>query len=200
MKTLIVFDHPYSADASENEPHNRSFSAALCKQLRKNEAAKGNEVDLIDLTKDGFNPVMSKSDLANWRKGVPMDEQVANYQQRMLVADRIVFIFPIWWELMPAATKGFIDKVYAKDILYRQSKDGVKMQTNLKANTEVIAITTMGTPELLYKLVFKKPIAKALGLGLCRKTGIKKFRWIPFSGVDKLSLEQRQRLIAGLSV
>ncbi len=200
MKTLIVFDHPYTADASENEPHNRSFSAALCKQVRESETKNGNVVDLIDLAKDGFNPVMSKEDLANWRKGSSANEQVANYQQRMLEADRIVFIFPIWWELMPAATKGFIDKVYAKNILYTQSKDGVSMNTLLKPNVEVVAITTMGTPNLLYSLVFKKPVVKALGLGMCRKTGIKKFRWIPFSGVDKLSLEQRQKLIAGLSI
>ncbi len=200
MKTLIVFDHPYTADASENEPHNRSFSAALCKQVRESETKNGNVVDLIDLAKDGFNPVMSKEDLANWRKGSSANEQVADYQQRMLEADRIVFIFPIWWELMPAATKGFIDKVYAKNILYTQSKDGVSMNTLLKPNVEVVAITTMGTPNLLYRLVFKKPVVKALGLGMCRKTGIKKFRWIPFSGVDKLSLEQRQKLIAGLSI
>ena len=24
-----------------------------------------------------------------------------------------VFIFPVWWELMPAMTKGFIDKAFA---------------------------------------------------------------------------------------
>ena len=200
MKTLVVFDHPYTADASENEPHNRSFSAALCEQICKKELSEGNEIDLIDLAKDDFNPVMSKEDLANWRKGAPMNNQVANYQQRMLAADCIVFIFPIWWELMPAGTKGFLDKVYAKNILYTQLEDGVTMKTRLKPNVEVVAVTTMGTPKLLYRLVFKKPVVKALGLGLCRKTGIKKFRWIPFSGVDKLSLEQRQKLIDGLSI
>lgn len=28
MNNLIVFDHPYGIQASENEPHNRSFCAA----------------------------------------------------------------------------------------------------------------------------------------------------------------------------
>lgn len=195
MKTLIVFDHPYTADASENEPHNRSFCAALCKRVRESEQARDVEVDLIDLAKDGFNPVMSKEDLARWRKGVSMDAQISGYQGRMASADRIVFVFPIWWELMPAATKGFIDKVYAKNILYSQSKGGKGMKTLLKPNAEVVVVSVMGTPKALYRFIFKKPVAQAIGLGMCRKTGIRKFRWIPFSGVDRLTMQQRQRLI-----
>ena len=31
------------------------------------------------------------------------------YKDRLARADHIVFIFPIWWELMPALIKGFID-------------------------------------------------------------------------------------------
>lgn len=200
MKTLIVFDHPYTAAASENEPHNRSFCAALCKRICEIELAKGVEADVIDLVKDGFNPVMSREDLANWRKGVPMDAQVASYQRRVMEADRIVFVFPIWWELMPAATKGFIDKVYAKNILYTQQEGGRSMKTLLKPGVEVVAVSVMGTPKALYRFVFKKPVAQALGLGMCCKTGIRKFRWIPFSGVDRLTLQQRQRLLANLKL
>ena len=42
---------------------------------------------------------------------------MADYQERLLKADEIVFIFPIWWEAMPAMTKGFFDKVIAKGII-----------------------------------------------------------------------------------
>lgn len=193
--TLVVFDHPYGAQAYENEPHNRSFSAALCKRIINTERERGFNVDLIDLASDGFNPAMSREDLANWRKGVSMNAQVADYQQRMLRADRIVFVFPIWWELMPTRTKGFLDKVYAKNLLYDQPAKGA-MRTRLKSNVEVFAVTTMGTPKVLYKIVFGKPAVKALQWGVCRKTGIKSFRWRTFSGVDKLSLEQRQKILA----
>lgn len=197
--TMIIFDHPYGTQACNNEPHNRSFSAALCKRIVEAEQERGATVDIADLAADGFDPVMSREDLANWRKGVPMNAQVADYQQRMLAADRIVFVFPIWWELMPAATKGFIDKVYAKNVLYDQPKKG-KMTTKLKKNVEVVAVTTMGTPTPIYKLLFGKPAVKALEWGMCKKTGISKFRWIPFSGVDKLTLEQRQNLLAKLKL
>ncbi len=199
-KTMIVFDHPYGAQACNNESHNRSFSAALCKRITDTERERGATVDLADLDADGFDPAMSKEDLANWRKGVPMNAQVADYQRRMLEADRIVFVFPVWWELMPARTKGFLDKVYAKNLLYSQSEDGRSMKTRLKSNAEVFAVTTMGTPKALYGLVFGKPVVKALSVGLCRKTGIAKFHWHSFSGVDKMSLDERRKLLEGFKL
>ncbi|WP_315583160.1 NAD(P)H-dependent oxidoreductase [Actinomyces viscosus] len=199
MHNLIVFDHPYGCQASENEPHNRSFSAALYKSVRNKLEARGESVDVIDLAADGFNPVMSAQDLASWRKGVPMDERVADYQRRLAAADRLILIFPVWWELMPASTKGFIDKVYAKDILYTAGEGRFGMRTRLPG-TEVVAITTMGTPVAAYKYLFGKPLVKALSVGLCRKTGMKRFRWIPFSGVDRLTLEQRQKMLAEVRI
>lgn len=200
MKTVIIFDHPYTAKACENEPHNRSFSAAICKQICENETKRGAEVDLIDLAEEGFDPVMSKEDLAKWRKGEPMNPQVASYQKRMLEADRVFFIFPIWWTLMPAMTKGFIDKVYAKNILYSQTKGSSTMKTFMKENVEVFIITTMATPTFWYKLIFGKPVVKAMSLGWARSTGIKHIKWIPFSGVEKLSFEKRQKLLSDIKL
>lgn len=197
-RNLLVLDHPYTLEASNNVPHFRAFSSALAQHVIDHLRSKGQAVDVIDLHADGFNPVMSAQDLANWRKGEPADELTASYQQRLLNSDRLILVFPIWWELMPAMTKGFIDKVYAKSILYTQ--DGFKMETHLSPNFEVVAITTMGTPKLLYRTIFGKPAIKALQVGLSKKTGIRHFKWIPYSGVDKLSLEKRQELIGSLSL
>lgn len=194
MRTLIVFDHPYTAAAYNNQPHNRSFTAALCHALMQKLEAKGEQVDLIDLHADGFDPVMSRDDLANWRKGAPMNDQVAAYQRRVRAADRIVFMFPVWWELMPAMTKGFIDKVYAKNVLYTGA--GIHMQTELDPKTKVAVVTVMGTPTGIYRTVFGKPVIMALQRGTFAKTGIKNFTWKNFAGVDKLTPEQRAKLIA----
>lgn len=193
MKTVIVFDHPYTVSASKNEPHNRSFTAALCDSLIKKLKEKGEVVDLIDLHTDGFNPVMTREDLANWRKGVPMNAQVEDYQSRIRMADQIVFMFPVWWELMPAMSKGFIDKVFAKDILYTGS--GARMKTTLNRGTKIAVVTVMGTPKGIYSTVFGKPAIKALHKGTFSKTGLNNFTWKCYSSVDKLSLQHRQKLI-----
>ena len=200
IRNLVVFGHPYTASACDNVPHRRSFSAALCKAIVEKLTLNGEEVDLIDLHAEEFDPVMSESDLMMWRKGEPMSPQVEDYQQRMLTAQRIVFIFPIWWELMPAMTKGFLDKVYAKNILYTQEKGSFRMQSKLEPGTEIVVVTTIGTPKLLYRLVFCKPVIKAIQLGLCRKTDIKHFKWLSFAKVDKLAYEQRLDLLAKIDL
>ncbi|WP_089153689.1 NAD(P)H-dependent oxidoreductase [Photobacterium proteolyticum] len=46
-------------------------------------------------------------------------------------ADHIVFIFTIWWELMPALTKGFIDKLIFPGIAYDYNSKGARMYCKL---------------------------------------------------------------------
>lgn len=68
MNVLIIFDHPYGATASENVPHQRSYSAALLASVMRGLTTKGHTIDLIDLHADGFDPVMSHEELTAWRQ------------------------------------------------------------------------------------------------------------------------------------
>lgn len=196
MKTVIIFDHPYTSNASENVPHQRSFLAAVYKQVQTQLTAEHGEVDLIDLHADHFDPVMSAQDLANWRRGVPINDQIADYQARLLDADQIILMFPIWWEVMPAMTKGFLDKVYSKGCLYEAGS----MQTKLVKQPQIKVITTMSTPSWLYRWVFGAPLLKVLFRGTFLKTRLFHFKWYGFSQVEKKSLAQRQEMIRKFKV
>jgi NAD(P)H dehydrogenase (quinone) len=180
MKAVIIFDHPFGIQASENEPHNRSFSAAVYKRVKRTIEAQNGEVDLIDLRADNFNPVMMKEDLVAWRTQPFVDKQTNGYFQRLTAADKIIFIFPIWWESMPASTKGFIDKVLAKGCL--KSGDLQKLQ---KKNPDIYVMTVSGTPTIIYRLWYGNPIVKIMKRGTFNKIGLKKFRWINFNAEDR---------------
>lgn len=67
-KICIIFDHPYKSEACYNELHNRSFSAILLLKTKNAYENLGYVVDIIDLHKDEFDPVMHRNDLINWRK------------------------------------------------------------------------------------------------------------------------------------
>ena len=193
MKALVIFDHPYGTQASENEPHNRSFSAAIYKKVKETIEARGGEVDLIDLRADNFNPVMSKEDLIAWRTQPFVDKQTDDYFQRLSTADKIIFIFPIWWESMPASTKGFIDKVLAKGCL--KSGDLAKLQ---KKNPDIYVLTVSGTPTIIYRLWYGNPIVKIFKRGTFNKIGLKKFHWINFNA-EELKLKGRIKLLESVS-
>lgn len=194
MNFVIVFDHPYGASASENIPNRRSYTAALLASVTKGLRKAGHQIDLIDLHKDGFNPVMSAEDLTAWRKKKTIDPLVADYQRRMIGADYIVFIFPIWWECMPALTKGFLDKVFVKGIIYDEPKKGrfVNLLPQIKG---VLLLTTMSTPGIIYRLVFGNAVTKILFRGTFRLMGIHNLHWYNYTGVERRSLKKRMEFL-----
>ena len=189
MKAVIIFDHPYGTHASENEPQNRSFSSAVYKKVKGTIEMNGGEVDLIDLRTDNFNPVMTREDLVAWRTQPFIDEQTADYFQRLTIADKIIFIFPVWWESMPASTKGFLDKVLAKGCL----KSGylAKLQ---KKNPEIYVMTVSGTPAIIYHFWYGNPIVKIMKRGTFNKIGLNKFHWINFNA-EEHTLNGRIKLL-----
>lgn len=115
MNYIIVFDHPYTLSSSQNVPHRRSYSAAVAQHTIDYLKKAGHSVDVIDLHQDNFDPVMHAADLAAWRTKASLNPQVDDYFDRLKSADEIIFVFPLWWEVMPAMTKGFIDKVFSKN-------------------------------------------------------------------------------------
>jgi len=195
MRVLIVFDHPYGAEASDNIPHRRSFSAAIAAAARRGLERAGHEVDLVDLHRDGFDPVMHAADLAAWRMKTVIDEHAADYQARLLRADHAVFVFPIWWESMPAGTKGFLDKVMTKGIVYSESKPGRPFVNGLKNLRGVTLMTVMTTPDLVYRWLFGNPITKIVFRGTFRKIGVRRLRWLNITNPSSKTLQQRQRIL-----
>jgi putative NADPH-quinone reductase len=190
MRYAIVFNHPYDG----------SFCNAILQTVQKALTSAGHDTDILHLDDDGFNPVMTAADLKGFTQGAPVDPQVIAYRQRLEQADHLILIFPIWWELMPAMTKGFIDKVIYPGVAYDYDKSGrwPKMIKRWHRLRGVTLITTMNTPSLVYRLVFGNAIKKALFAGTYWKLGYRNRKWIRFSMVKFVSPEQRAHWLATL--
>ncbi|MFT3738682.1 MAG: NAD(P)H-dependent oxidoreductase [Breznakibacter sp.] len=183
MKIVIVFNHPY-----EKSYCNEILNSAI-RGLQK----ANHEVDVINLDKDKFNPVMTSEDLQAFRNKNPIDPKVIEYKNKLEKADHIVLIFPIWWELMPALMKGFIDKVIFPGVAYDYINGSNTKMKPLLANIKgVTVITTMNTPSILYRIVFGNAIQKALMRGTFWKLGYKNRKWISFNMVKSVSAQKRK--------
>ena len=148
MRYAIVFNHPYEG----------SFCNAILQTVQKALASAGHHTDILHLDNDGFNPVMTAADLKGFTQGAPVDPKVIAYRQRLEQADHLILIFPIWWELMPAMTKGFIDKVIFPGCAYDYitTSRWPKMVKRWHKLQGVTLITTMNTPSLAYRLVLDR--------------------------------------------
>jgi NAD(P)H dehydrogenase (quinone) len=197
MKVLIVLDHPYTIASADDVPHRRSFSAAVAAAAIEGAGSAGHEVDLIDLAADGFQPAMTGEDLVAWRQGRVVDPQVADYQERLLAADHLAFVFPVWWESMPAATKGFLDRVLTKGVLYDELPEarGNPFRNRMTRLGGVSVLSIMTTPDKAYRWWYRDPLTKIMFKGTFAKIGVKNLRWINYASVTNRTSEQRERLL-----
>ncbi|WCE32180.1 NAD(P)H-dependent oxidoreductase [Vibrio sp. SCSIO 43137] len=198
MRVLVVFNHPYQG----------SFCNSILNSVMRGLDEGQHEMDVIHLDKEQFDPVMRSKDLQAFtiaktdpeRAYTMLDEQVLDYKRRVENADHIVFIFPIWWELMPALTKGFIDKLIFPGIAYNYKENGLGMYSLLNKLEGVTMITTMNTPSLAYRLLFGNAIQKALMMGTFWKIGIKKRKWINLTNVKFSSDKKRAKWLSDIEM
>lgn len=187
MNVTIVFNHPYEG----------SYCNAILNAVTAGLQKANHQVDLIHLDKDGFNPVMTAQDLQGFVDRKPVDPKVIEYKRRLDQADHLIFIFPIWWELMPAMTKGFIDKVIFPGVAYDYKSNGFMQRKFLNVKS-VTLITTMNTPSLIYRFVFGNAIKRAFFTGTFWKTGYKNRKWISLNMVKMVSDERRKKWLTNL--
>lgn len=188
MSVVVVFNHPYEG----------SYCNAILHAVTKGLQRAQHEVDVIHLDNEGFNPVMTAADLKAFKERKPIDPKVIDYKQRLDKADHLIFIFPIWWELMPALTKGFIDKVIFPGVAYDYAPSGYGMTPLFKKIKSVTMITTMNTARIVYRLIFGNAIRKAIMTGTFWKTGYKNRKWINLGMVKMASDEKRKKWLVNL--
>ncbi len=130
MKHLIIVAHPSS----------RSFSIYLAQQLENLYKEREWEVEVRDLYKQNFNPVLSSDDLGSLKSGVTPDD-IKIEQEHIASADLISVIYPLWWAGFPAILKGYIDRVLSNGFAFQYTSNGPK---GLLTDKKVILHTTMG--------------------------------------------------------
>jgi putative NADPH-quinone reductase len=193
MKRTLVYCHPYD----------KSLNAAIRNVIIK--AHENNDVQLkiYDLNENHFNPVLNQKELrefsrARTKEGINIDNLdplAVEMAKEINDSDELVLLFPIWWEQMPAHMKGFIDKVIFPGLFYTNVSE-FKMKAVSDKLKKVTVITTMNTPNILYRIKYGNSINFALKYGTFKKLGVKKYRWMNLSSVKFISQNQRQDYLA----
>jgi NAD(P)H dehydrogenase (quinone) len=115
MRVLIVFAHP-----SE-----RSFIHAINDEIGEILRVHGHEVDLLDLYDEHFDPVMSRHMYKHYLDPHENRLEVTSYADRLLAAEALVLIYPVWHDGLPAILKGYIDKVFLRGVAFDIDEQGV---------------------------------------------------------------------------
>lgn len=179
MNITIVYAHPYDG----------SFNHAILERVAAT-LEKKHSVDIIDLYKDGFDPIIKKEELAVYSEGKYFDENVKKYQEKLNKTEHLMLIFPIWWTEAPAIMKGFFEKVLLKSWAYLSS-EGKFPEGLLTHISGATVITTMSGPGFYYNLIVGNPLKGSVVKGTLKFCGIKKVKVIKVPSVTTAGNEKR---------
>lgn len=135
MRVLVIFCHPSPA----------SFNAALHRRVLEVLRERGHEVDDCDLYAEGFDPVLRAEHLATYHDVPDNREPVRGYVERVLNAEALVLVFPVWNFGLPAMLKGFFDRVLLPGVSFDMS-DPRRIRPGLTHLRHVVGVATYGAP------------------------------------------------------
>lgn len=153
MKVLIVYWHP------EPLSFNASMFGTACDTLSQ----AGHEVLTSDLHAMAFDPVSSRKNFSTIKEPSFLklqaeeayatamhgfSEEIETELQKLEWCDLMVWQFPLWWFGLPAALKGWVDRVFA---MQRTYGGGHIYQTGLFTGRRALLSLTTGGPEEAYR-------------------------------------------------
>lgn len=173
MKLLVIYTHP------NHQSLNYAFLQEVIRGSQEN--AVIGEVKVLDLYEEGFNPVLMFNEHKR-RRDMHTDPDLALYRDQLTWADKIVFIYPIWWGRPPAMLLGYIDQMFASGFAYRD-QGGIFPEGLLKGKS-VVCISTMKGPTH-YPLFWLNNAHKTLmRKALFNYVGIKKVKFFEFGNME----------------
>lgn len=132
MRVLVIYAHPVET----------SFNAAMHTCVLDALEQVGHEIDDCDLYAEGFDAVLSREERLNYHDLAINQRPVASYVERVMKADAVVLVHPIWNFGLPAILKGFMDRVFLPGVSFHL-EDG-KLSPGLTHIKKMACVVTYG--------------------------------------------------------
>lgn len=134
-RTLVVVCHP--------RPD--SLARAAAERVLAGLEISGDEVRVIDLEADGFEPRLSRWEKNN-HLGDPEDRpDLAHHFDALRWATRIIFVYPTWYSGQPAILKGWFDRVWANGVAFELPPGTTRIRGLLNNVRRLEIVTTHGS-------------------------------------------------------
>lgn len=133
MRHAVVVAHPRA------ESLTGAIAAAYAEAVR----GLGDEIELRDLYRMGFDPRLQASELPGPAAPV-FHQDVLAERQLLAECDVYALFYPLWFNGPPAMIKGYIDRVFSTGFGYEPALHGTDP---LLSGRRLISFTTSGAPE-----------------------------------------------------
>lgn len=166
MHLLTVYSHPFTD----------RYPAAVMDAFHEPFRQAGHRIDVLDLHREDFDPRFTPEDHAHFWGG-PVPAEIAAMHRRVEAADRLAFVFPVYWWGMPAMMKGWIERVFTVGWAYQYGAGvedrGKQPLTSLLGNVPTILIGIGGSSKRTYdKYGYDEAMRTQLDVGTFAYCGI----------------------------
>lgn len=170
MKKIVIIN---------GHPNPGSFNYALAAAYKKGAVTSGAQVTEINIGELNFNPNLAYG----YSKVMALEPDLLTSWDKIMAADHLVWIHPVWWGGMPAIAKGFIDRLFLPGMAYKYRKNSVWWDKLLKGKTAHI-ITTLDQPGWYYRLFFGRSSVNQLRKSVLQFCGISPVK-VSYIGIIK---------------
>ncbi len=166
MHLLTVFSHPMSG----------KYPSAVMDSFHEPFRKPGHTIDVLDLHREGFDPRFTEADHAHFWGG-PTPPGISEMHKRVDAADRLAFVFPVYWWSMPALMKGWIERVFTGGWAYQYGQGvgdrGQEPLNSLLRNTPTTLIGIGGSKEHTYdKYGYRQAMQTQIDVGVFAYCGV----------------------------
>ena len=177
MRCLLILAHP----------RRDSLCGALFDAYAEGAQASGIECRELILSEMKFDPNVHTVS----PEQQPLEPDLVRAQRDIAWAEHLVFVYPTWWGTFPALLKGFLDRVMTPGFAFRHVTSD--KWDKLLAGRTADLLTTMDTPPLVYRLIYRAPGRQALARATLGYCGLRTARIESFGPVIASSDAQRSR-------
>ncbi len=187
MRVLMVYCHPLEG----------SYNAALRDRALAALRDAGHEVELVDLYREGFDPVLGADERRTYLADTAAN--IAGVQRHVDLirwAEGLLFVYPTWWYGPPAMLKGWFERTWLPGVAFTvPKKKGDKQGPGMQHIRWLGCITSSGSPWWWLK-VLGDPGRRLFTRGLrallaprCRVT------WLQLYSMNNATDDDRRRFL-----
>lgn len=174
-------------------PEYKGLGDELAAAYKQAAQAAGHQVTFLELRQLKFDPILHHG----YKETQTLEPDLLTAQKAISAADHLVFVYPVWWENMPALLKGFVDRVFLPKFAFRYAGGGLPEQL-LKGKTARI-IATMDGPNLYDLLISHRTSTRVLAQAVLRFCGISPVRITRVTSTRRMNPKRYQQLITSIT-
>jgi putative NADPH-quinone reductase len=133
----------------------------------------------------------------DFQNGKP-SASIEEAQQKIIWADHLLILFPLWLGAMPAVLKAFFEQTLRPGFAFAEAKKGRLPKKLLRGKTSRIVVT-MGMPGFFYRFYLRAHSLKSLEKNVLAFCGIKPVGSSVIGMIEGMSAKQRANWLARMA-